>query len=105
VVVGRPRLSQEEKVARAGQPAAEKGPIRKTELSALQEAIRNLVEEVDVRVWRDGMSVMEALTDVIETSGRGDVEDIASLVRRNKDLKERLETECRELRLIKGEEA
>jgi hypothetical protein len=63
------------------------------------------VEEVDIRVWRDGMSVMEALMDVIETTGRGDLEDIASLVRRNKDLKARLETECRDLRLIKAEEA
>jgi hypothetical protein len=102
---GRPKLTEEEKAARAEQRAAEKGPIRKTELSALQEAIRNLVEEVDVRVWRDGMSVMEALMDVIETSGRGEVEDIASLVRRNKDLKARLETECLELRLVKAEAA
>jgi hypothetical protein len=104
-VVGRPRMSDEEKVARAEQRAAERGPVRKTELSALQEAIRNLVEEVDIRVWRDRMSVMEALMDLIETSGRDDVEDIASLVRRNNDLKARLETECRDLRLIKTEAA
>jgi hypothetical protein len=96
---GRPAriLSEEE----AKDLEAEVSVSKQRQLSATQAAVAELVEDVERLVSHGGMTLAEALVDYAQSRGDHDLEAAASLVRRSKDMKSRLEAEAGSRRMLK----
>jgi hypothetical protein len=74
---------------------------RKHQVSATQLAVAAMTEDVERLVRHGHMTLAEALVDYAERKGDHDLEAVASLVRRSREFRRRLEVEARSRRMLK----